>query len=155
MLNSLLQLIRSQEMWLFDAAFFTGLHTLIAATLLSRNARKFANWQLGFRRALLGELAVFVVAIIVSAGFLAAIISTDMVRTTIGNVFLGLTPLVFMFLCWISRIKLIGYLVANEKEFRNTADWQLDKVAYSTILQMSFLYIFAGIVAFVTLKYAK
>lgn len=55
----------------------------------------------------------------------------------------------------VSQYTVAKCLVAIEEEFRNTADWQLDKVAYSTILQMSFLYIFAGIVAFVTFKYAK
>lgn len=152
MLDSFNQWLSSQDPWISGAVLVSTLHSMVAAILLWRNAAKIANWRIKFYRALLGQFAVFAVALGISAGFVAAVFGMGMARTVAGNVLLGLAPIVLLFLCGISQIKLLAILVALDDEFQSCADWQLDKVAYATILQMSFLYILAAIVAFAALK---
>ncbi|MDO8598468.1 MAG: hypothetical protein Q7R45_17805 [Sulfuricaulis sp.] len=137
---------------IFAAILATVLHTAIAAYLLIRNADKKANWTIRLHRAVLGEFAVFVVALFCAAAFVAATRSVSLLSTM--EIFV-VTPVLFLLLCWIGQYRLIFYLSTYRGRRRFFQPWELRRIGFITMLQIIFYYICLSLVALGALTYAE
>ena len=142
----------SQTTFLFAAVLLPVLHTGIAAYLLIRNADKIAEWKIRLHRAVLGQFAVFIVALALAAGFVAANSVVSLI--SIVESFL-VAPVLFLLFCWIGQDRLISFLSTYRGRRKFLHPWKLRRICLATMVQMIFYYICLSLIALGAITYAE
>ena len=142
----------SQTTLIFVVVLLPVLHTGIAAYHLVRNAYKMADWVIGPHLAVIGQFAVFVVALFFTAGFVAAIRFVSILGTL--ETFL-VTPVLFLLLCWIGQDRMLSYLATFRRRRHFLQQWKLRRIGLYTMLQVIFYYICVSLIALGAITYAE
>ena len=130
---------------IFVAILLAVLHTGIAAYFLVRFADKKANWNLTLYRAVLGQFAVFVVAVVLAAALIAAIRAVSLLGAVESLMAL---PVLFLLFYWIGQKMLIFYLAKHDGGRRKFLQpWELRRIGFLTAVQMLYFYICVCLVA--------
>ena len=142
----------SQEALIVAAIVLAAMHSGVAAYLLISTARQTADWQIRPHRAVLGQMAVFLVALFFTAGFVQAFRVVSLLGTV--ESFL-LAPVLFLVLCWIGQSRMINYLAAYHGRRKFLHSWKLRRIGLSTMIKIIYFYICISLVLVMVLTYAE
>lgn len=145
-------MLDSQTTFIVVAVLVTVLHIGIAAYLLMSNAEQTAGWKIRPHRAVLGQLAVFLVALLFTAGFVAAFRVVSLLGTV--ESFLA-APVLFLMLCWVGQDRTINYLATHHGRRKFLHSWKLRRIGISTMLKIIYFYICLGLVLVMAVTFAE
>jgi len=143
----------SHSTLIFVAVLLPVLHLCIAAYFLVRFADKKANWNITLYRAVLGQFAVLIVALLLVAGLIAATRALSMLGTVES---LLAAPLLFLLFYWIGQNRLVFYLAKHDGGRRKFLQpWELRRIGFLTLVQMIYFYIVVCLIAIGAITYTE